>query len=254
VISVGSANARSPGRTSTVRALIRALRDRGHVVGVALRGYRRTRPGRDVRLSSALEDLGDEGALLASAGALVAAGPDRVRAARLLADAGATVIVLDDGLRHRHLHRDLDLCVVDARYPGARGRFPMGERRGSAIVPPGVDLVLVHHGDARFSFPGEPVVRAPTAWSPRAPVGPVAAFCGIGRAADFLASLDVPVARFRAFPDHATPDPDALRAWAGGLPLACTAKDAARLPGVELHARDVDVTLPRRLLDRLPVR
>ncbi|MEQ1572511.1 MAG: tetraacyldisaccharide 4'-kinase, partial [Myxococcota bacterium] len=40
VISVGSTNARSPGRTSTVRAVALALAARGHRVGIANRGYR----------------------------------------------------------------------------------------------------------------------------------------------------------------------------------------------------------------------
>lgn len=254
VVSVGSTNARSPGRTSTVRALVGALRARGHVVGVAVPGYRRGRPGRDVRLSSDPADVGDEGALLAAAGALVAAGPDRAEAGRRLVAAGATVVLLDDALRHRHVHRDLDLAVVDARYPGARGPIPMGERRGLALVPSGVDLVLVHHGDGVFSYPGEPVARIAGPWVPGPPVGPVAAFCGIGRAADFLASLEVPVARFRALRDHAPLDAADLVRWAEGLPLVCTAKDAVRAPSLAVHARDVDVVLPDAVLARLPWR
>lgn len=266
VISVGSTNARSPGRTSTVRALVAVLAQRGHRVGVALRGYRRQRPGRDVRLStetSLAADLGDEGALLAAAGALVAAGPDRVACGRALVAAGVSVVVLDDGLGQRRLHRDLDLAVIDARFPAARGLLPAGERRELAAVPAWVDLVLVHHGGGLFQAEGLPVIRSPGPWQQASgpsdpPDGPVLAFCGIGRPADFLASLDRPVAAFVALADHqplTAAFAESLRARAGGLPLVCTAKDAVRLPsslrGVTWW-RDVSVSLPSALLSRLP--
>lgn len=259
VVSVGSTNARSPGRTSTVRALVAALAARGHVVGVALRGYRRTGGGRGVHLSSDVRWIGDEGAVLVAAGARVAAGPDRVEGARRLRDAGATVVLLDDGLAARGLHRDLDIAVIDARFPGARGLLPAGERRETTFVPDRVDLVLVHHGDGRFGFPGEPATRRPGPWS-RIPEGPVAAVSGIGRPADFLASLDVPVARFLALPDHAPFDPattERILRWADGLPIVCTGKDAVRMPErLRRRAfwRDVEVGLPEALLARLPER
>ncbi|MCB9686989.1 MAG: tetraacyldisaccharide 4'-kinase [Alphaproteobacteria bacterium] len=250
VISVGSTNARSPGRTSTVRALVAVLRAEGHTVGVATRGYRRSRRGRDVRDSVTGEgsaDLGDEGALLAEAGALVAAAPDRRAAGRRLVELGATVILLDDGLQTATLVKDLEVVVVDARYPRARGLLPAGERREWAPVPARADLVLVHHGDGRFAFPGEPVTRHFTAWSPGTPTGPVAAVAGIGRGADFLATLDVAVGRVCLLADHEVPDVAALLAWAGELPIVCTAKDRARMPP-ELRGRvcwrDVALTLP----------
>lgn len=266
VISVGSTNARSPGRTSIVRALVAQLAARGHAVGVALRGYRRQRAGRDVRISTqttSAADLGDEGALLAAAGAVVAAAPDRVAAARALVEAGVSVIVLDDGLQHRRLHRDLDLAVIDARFPSARGLLPMGERRELWPVPARVDLVLVQHQSALFDAPGLPVIRTLGPWRSAAgpsepPEGSVLAFCGIGRPADFLASLDRPVGDFVPLADH-QPLTEGLAATllarAEGRPLVCTAKDAVRLPP-SLRAvtwwRDVSLELPDGLLERLP--
>ncbi|MCA9489755.1 MAG: tetraacyldisaccharide 4'-kinase, partial [Myxococcales bacterium] len=250
VISVGSTNARSPGRTSTVRALVGLLSSEGHRVGVATRGYRRTRPGRDVRdslCSPGAEDLGDEGALLAGAGAVVAAGPDRRACARRVVALGATVVLLDDGLQTFTLAKDLDIAVVDARYPSARGLLPAGERRERRPVPARVDLVLVHHGEGRFAFPGEPVTRHPTPWSPDRPSGPVAVIAGIGRGADFLAALELEVDRVRIFADHETPDPDELQAWAGGRPIVCTAKDRVRLPPElrdQVCSRDIELVLP----------
>jgi tetraacyldisaccharide 4'-kinase len=207
-----------------------------------------------VRLGSDVDDVGDEGALLAAAGALVAAGRDRARAGRMLVDAGATIVVLDDGLRHTELARDLDILVVDARFPFARGPLPAGERRPSP--EPSDAIVLVHHGGGLFDAPGLPVARSLAPWIPHTPVGPVAAFCGIGRPADFLATLDVPVARFLALPDHAPLDAGRLTDFAAGLPLVCTAKDAVRLPaGLRDRAfwRDVTLRLPRALVSKLGV-
>ncbi len=273
VVSVGSINARSPGKTSTVRALVSELRGCGHRVGVALRGYRRPARGRAVGVvspdegraspSGAYVTVGDEGALLAAAGAWVAAAPDRVAAARALVRLGVTVIVLDDGLQHRRLHRDLDLAVVDARYPLARGPLPAGEAREPGPAPARADLVLVHHGSARFTTPGEPVTRVPTPWRtadgvPAVVVGPVAAFCGIGRPADFLATLDLQVAAFRALRDHQRVDrrlADELLEMAEDRPLVCTGKDLVRLPPrlrSRVRWRDIEVSLPPRLLARLP--
>jgi 3-deoxy-D-manno-octulosonic-acid transferase len=243
VVAVGSTNARGPGKTSTARWFARALRDRGHVVGVATRGYGRARRGSDVRLSTATQDaadLGDEGALFAAEGFLVAAGPDRVACGRMLAAAGATVVVLDDGLQHRRLRRDVDVVVVDARFPNARGPIPAGERREWASVPPRATLVIVHHADepGAVAVDGLRARRVPGPWRRgearvTRPEGPVALVCGVARPGDVLRGLGLPVARFRVLPDHA-PVGDALAAelsaWAGDLPIVTTAKDRVRLP------------------------
>ncbi len=265
VLSVGSTNARGPGKTSTVAWLVRQLQQRGHVVGVATRGYRRTRPGRDTRLAHAAgraEDLGDEGAWLQLVtGAMVAAGPDRVAAARILAKQGCTVVVLDDGLQHRRLHRDLDLAVIDGRSVGAGGSIPAGWRRESPPVPARVHGVIVHHGWPMTRPWHQTTVfaeRVPGPWHHRdklviAPTGPVYAFAGTARPGDFLASLtDLDVQGFRALGDHqpVTADlADELMRAAAGRPLVCTGKDLVRLPralrphvwwrDVELHIADV---------------
>lgn len=259
VVAVGSTNARSPGRTSTVRALVGALAPLR--VGVATRGYRRARGGRDLRCSwdtADAADLGDEGALLAQAGALVVAGPDRVRAAHLLAGQGAELVILDDGPGVA-LRRDLEIAVVDARFPRARGPLPAGDRRAPEVVPPAAHLVLVHHGGGRFAYPGLPAGRSPGPWvrgdgAEGPPAGPVALWTAVGRGADVLAAVDVPIARVRLDPDHTTPDPEGLAAFAGALPLVCTAKDAVRLPSwlrARAAWRELRVLLPRTLVDRV---
>ncbi len=236
VISVGSANSRGSGKTSTVRWLAAILRELGYRPGIALRGYGRT-GGRGVELGGDVAKLGDEGALLAADDLLVAAGPDRIAGARALVDAGADVILLDDGLQHRRLFRDLDIVVVDARFPTGRSSLPAGEGREQGI-PARADLVVVHHVSELFPAPETDVPqlvlrRIPGPWNREGLRGPVAVFAGIGRPADFLEDLDLEVARFRALADHQPVADELARelvAWADGLPLVCTAKDAVRLP------------------------
>lgn len=248
VVSIGSANARSPGRTPTVAWFCRELERRGFRPGVATRGYGRRRGG----LACSWNDrtaahLGDEGATL-SASWPVCASVDRVEAASALVERGVDVVVLDDGLQHRHLHRDLDLVVVDGRFPRARGELPRGESREDPIPSRAHGVILHHGGRVHTQLPVVRAERVPGPWAPGPPVGSVYAFAGIGRPADFLDSLD-DVAGFRALRDHEPISTDLaleLLDWAGTRPLVCTEKDAARWPAElrsRIHWRSVQLVL-----------
>lgn len=260
VVAVGSVSARGPGKTSTARWVAARLAERGHRVGVLVHGVGRERRGIRTSLEGdGWEHLGDEGALHARDGHLVAAGRDRREGARRLVEAGATVLVLDDGLRDRHLRHDLRIGVVDARYPTGRSPFPKGEGR-----PVGrLDAVVVHHASDRFPYapaglPWAQAFRRPGPWRGSVPEGPVAAFAGLGRPADLLATLGVPVARFRALPDHRAIDEalgrELLR-WAHPLPLVCSEKDAVRLPAVlrgRVAWRGIELEIEPHAADWLP--
>ena len=248
VISVGSTNARSPGRTSSVRWVVGELQRRGARVGVAVRGYRRARRGRDLRLSchsADAADLGDEGALLARCGALVAAGPDRVAGVRALVRHGCDVVVLDDGLQARQVARDVDLVVVDARFPTARGLLPAGDGREEQAVPERADVVWVHHGSGRFAAAGERVERRLGPWRrgrrDTPPPAEAVWFCAVGHPAQVLSGYDGRVLDLWLAPDHHRPEPDALRRFVGKRALLTTEKDAERLPA---DLREVAWTRP----------
>ena len=245
VVCVGSTSSRGPGRTSTVAWMAREATARGHKVGIAVRGYKRTVGGRGLFVSDThphASHLGDEGALHAQRGFLVAACPDRSAAARALEAKGCTLVVLDDGLQHHRLVRDVDLVVLDARRLEAGGVLPAGERREWVPVPLRVDGVILHHGSAKLRLPASiPVAHATRtlgAWHRAGvacalPEGPLAAFAGVARPADVRESLPRTVTGFRALADH-EPISEALAhdlvAWANGRPLLCTAKDWVRLP------------------------
>ena len=115
--------------------------------GIVCRGYRgraRTWP-QQVRGDSDPTIVGDEAVLLARrAGCPVAAGPDRLDAARALVErAGCDVILSDDGLQHLRLTRDVEIAVVDGERRHGNGRcLPAGPLREPVSRLGSVDLVV----------------------------------------------------------------------------------------------------------------
>lgn len=261
VVSVGSTNPRSPGKTTCARWVANWYRDRGLRVGVALRGVGRSSRGPALRLSTVRSDagwLGDDGALFALDGHRVASCPDRVQAAEALAP-DVDVLVLDDGLQHHRLHRDLDLAVLDPCNPSARGAIPLGDRRERHLIPARVSGVIWVGHDAPKVAVNESTaeVRATLragAWfrgasvAGDAPVAP-SVFIGTGDPGRALELLGVAYARVLTLRDHEAISDEKgsqLREWSAGSPLACTAKDWVRLPSDladEVYWRDLKLVL-----------
>jgi tetraacyldisaccharide 4'-kinase len=117
VIVVGNISVGGTGKTPLVIWLVRQLQDRGFRPGVVLRGYGGGSSGPLlVRPDSRVDEIGDEAALLRQrCGAPIAVGSDRVAAARLLLEAGANLIVADDGLQHLRLARQAEVAVIDGQ-------------------------------------------------------------------------------------------------------------------------------------------
>lgn len=150
VVSVGNLSAGGTGKTPTVAWIARALAERGRRPGLVSRGF-----GRGDAAAN------DEGRLLARLLPDVPheQDPDRVAAARRLAQRGVDAIVLDDGFQHRRLRRDLDLVLVDALRPwglpaptggGApvRALLPRGLLREPPAALARADLLLLTRADA----------------------------------------------------------------------------------------------------------
>jgi len=146
VIVVGNLTVGGTGKTPMVIWLVNALAAQGYQVGVVTRGYggaatswpQQVKPDSDANL------MGDEAVLIAQeTHCLVFAGPDRVAAAQRAIDAGAQVIVCDDGLQHYRLQRDLELVVVDAsRLFGNGYLLPAGPLREPLTRLASADMVL----------------------------------------------------------------------------------------------------------------
>ncbi len=253
VISIGNLSTGGAGKTPLAIALALALTARGVAVDVLSRGYgRRSRSAARVDPAGSAGEYGDEPLLIArAAGVPVWVAAERYDAG-VLAESemdaqGARVHLLDDGFQHRQLHRDVDILLVsradlqDRLLPAGNLREPMSAiERASVIAIPSDDPAL--ESDLRSRGWHGPV------WRLRRPMqippldGPVLAFCGIARPAQFFAGLESAGARIawrRAFPDHhcyTQADLDRLAEQARAAVAAAlltTEKDAVRLRGLQ---------------------
>lgn len=269
VISVGNLTVGGTGKTPLTLWIAERLSALGVVPGIVLRGHGARRGGAP-RLVSASDPEGaaldsDEARLLAARLPLVpiVAARDRARGAALALDAGAGAILLDDGFQHLALARDLDLLLLDPRFPSPHGRLlPAGPFRESWSAARRADLLLVVDGTAFPSPNGRPLVRAerratalrrahgadedPASLAGRR----VALLSGIARPDGFrglFERLGATVVTEARFPDHHRFGADELeRAAAGARDAAAelivtTEKDAARLPASFLGRDDVAV-------------
>lgn len=148
VVVVGNVTAGGAGKTPVVLWLVQQLKARGFRPGIVSRGYGGSKSGTSMRVEADSDAavVGDEPVLLARrSGCPVVVDPDRVRAAKMLVDDGADVIVADDGLQHYRLGRDYEICVIDgARWLGNRRLLPAGPLRELSWRLDAVDQVLVN--------------------------------------------------------------------------------------------------------------
>lgn len=261
VVSVGGLTAGGSGKTP-VAAWI-AARLPGSVV--VSRGYGR-RAGGDVRQTGGVRELGDEAEMLARRGQPVASAPDRHAAVVVAASGGAKVAVLDDGFTARGLARQLEIVVMDGRWPDGGGPIPVGTRRVPRRWLARADVIWSNHGPApewarAVARPDASFVEAalvPVAWLHRGvrhpldalPARPCVAMAGIARPEAFfrtLRSLGVDVRQCHTFPDHHTfawRDLQAIEAWKDDHNVLVTEKDAARLPeGLSVWALVVELEI-----------
>ena len=157
VISVGNIVAGGTGKTPVTLLLAeRLLKDVR--VGIVSRGYlseaeKRKEPLLVSKGAGPLyppEKCGDEVFLLSSRlpEAIVVAGKDRIKAANMAAAAGAEVVILDDGMQHRRIARDIEIVVVNGHDPYGGGYFlPRGSLRDDPKRLREADLIVINGGE-----------------------------------------------------------------------------------------------------------
>lgn len=251
VLCIGNLTLGGAGKTPAAIAIADILDEAGRRPFVLSRGYGGRQSG-PVRVDPAIHkafDVGDEPLLIARMAPTIVAR-DRVAGAAVAREAGAGVIVMDDGFQNPSLRKDASILVVDgARGVGNGKVFPAGPLRAplaaqlervQAILTMGegsaADAVIaaargvpVFHGRLK---PDEAALNALC-------MHPVLAFAGIGDPGKFFATLSaggIDVRARQTFPDHhrftATEAADLLaRARRDALTLVTTEKDLARLRG-----------------------
>lgn len=280
VLVVGNLVAGGAGKTPTVAAIVQGLRDRGWRPGVLTRGYGgQSRTALCVTPQTPPGLAGDEAVQLAQTLAVpVAVGRRRVEAGRLLLAHHPELdcLVLDDGLQHLALARDVEVVVVDAaRGLGNGWLLPAGPLRERAWRLQGVSAIVVQPAP-----PGMTAAPAP-AWPdavPRAELSTrqdvpmrlhdgvrepwpawqgvaVHAVAGIGHPQRFFAQL---AARGLAVTGHPFPDHHAYTEQdlqlPGDGPILMTSKDAvkcAAFGSTRLWQVPLLAELPPAVLDHL---
>lgn len=269
VICVGNYSLGGAGKTPTVMALVRLLRDAGETPFVLSRGYggRLAGPARVDAARHVAGDVGDEPLLLARTAPVIVAR-DRARGAEAAVAAGASVIVMDDGFQNPSLSKDVSLIVIDGlRGVGNGAVFPSGPLRAPLAAQIDRTDVLVVSGDCRAAADVAGAVTERGGLVLRARVIPeagavatlrgkrVLAFAGIGDPERFFATLrasGIDVAGTRMFADHhrfAAAEISQLvdEARARALTLVTTEKDLVRLHALDNRAANI-VPLPITLV------
>jgi len=241
VIVVGNLVAGGSGKTPLVLWIAELLKSKGRSPAIVSRGYgARLDAPRAATIASEAAEVGDEPILLARrSGCPVWVGADRRRTIEALRaqHPEVDVVILDDGLQHYRLRRDLEIAVVDARGFGNGFLLPAGPLREPASRLASVDAV-VSNGSAVKGFAmqleGETLHRMTDSrerQSVRAFAGQkVHAVAGIGQPNRFFLHL----ARLGAKPiPHPFPDHHPFRArdleFGDQAPVLLTEKDAVKL-------------------------
>ncbi|MCW8916627.1 MAG: tetraacyldisaccharide 4'-kinase [Magnetovibrio sp.] len=272
VICVGNLVAGGAGKTPVVIDLVQRLVQRGQNVHVVSRGYGGSLLGPE-RVEANIhtsKEVGDE-PLLLTRSAPTWVCQDRRKGIEAAVEAGATLIVMDDGYQNPSVEKDLSLVVVDGAYgfgnarvmPAGPLREPIdvGLKRADAVILLGADEADVWGRIQRLGYKGLDILRAQFE-----PVGDfedlngqnVFAFAGIGRPEKFfdtLKSIGCRIVGARSFDDHHPyTEAEILSILADGVnaTVITTAKDHIRIP--EKHqsrVRTLDIALVWKQADEI---
>lgn len=282
VISVGNLTAGGNGKTPLCMFLVKELKQRGYRPVVLSRGYGGSEKGpRFVSKDDTSRSVGDEPLLMVYHGIDVVIARKRVAGAQLIErNGGYDVIVLDDGLQHRALGRELNLVTAFVGSDSAvtafiKGRLlpyglfredrqramrrldavvlshravlhgsdsPKVDERLRAVLP--VDMPLytsaLKDGDVRWLSDKSPL-------SP-CQVSLLTAIANPSGVVDSLETLGFSVKESHVFADHHYFSEQELRdfiARVGDIPIVCTEKDAVKLTDfpIELISKVAVITV-----------
>jgi len=244
VVVVGNIVAGGSGKTPLVLWIAEFLTRRGWKPAIVSRGYGGSAEApRAATILSEPAEVGDEPVVLSRrSGCPVWVGPDRVRVVEALLGQhpDVDVVLLDDGLQHYRLRRDVEIAVVDARVFGNGWMFPAGPLREPPSRLRSVGAVVAHGTGAVQGYAMRLEALPARRFADSRERRPLEAFrgrkvhavAGIGDPARFFLMLGraglkvVP----HPFPDHHPFTPRDLE-FGDALPVLMTEKDAVKLRG-----------------------
>lgn len=162
VISIGNIVLGGTGKTP-VTLLLAGEFYNDFLIGILSRGYRSLAEKLAVPVILCKGEgpqqtalfCGDEPFLLAEnlPKAYVIVGRNRHKASDMAAKAGVQLILLDDGMQHRHLARDLEVVVMDMYDPYGQGHyFPRGLLREGVSSLRRAHLIILNHVTSKEEF------------------------------------------------------------------------------------------------------
>jgi tetraacyldisaccharide 4'-kinase len=244
VVVVGNLTVGGSGKTPLVIWIAEFLKSKGWSPGIVSRGYgaRITEP-RAATVAAEAAEVGDEPILLSRrSGCPVWVGADRVQVAARLraAHEDVNVLVLDDGLQHYAMRRDIEIAVVEARGLGNGFLLPAGPLREPRSRLRSVDAVVSHASSTKgyaMRLEGD-VLHRMTDARERQPLKAFAgqrvhAVAGIGDPNRFFLHLGKAGLKVvpHPFPDHHPFTPRDLE-FGDDAPVLLTEKDAVKLRSV----------------------
>lgn len=247
VICVGNVVVGGSGKTPIVRLLAKRLQMQGFTPHIISRGYGGYLKG-PIRVDAATHTIGEVGdePLLLSAIAPVWVAKNKVAGAQAAIAAGATVLLLDDGLQNPTLHKDVSFLVVDAtRGLGNGCVIPAGPLRETLHESLSKTTAVIWVGNGNDEILEEltaqkPVVKASAKTISQHDVNgqKVLAFCGLGNTQKFydgVKALGAEIVKTTDFPDHYVWSTYEIRALLDeaktlNARAVTTAKDAVRIP------------------------
>ena len=279
VVCVGNITVGGVGKTPVLMQIARGLQQRGIAVHVLGHGYNASQ--KSVHCVDALQDtaalVGDEALMLA---AIVPTwiGGTRVARARAAINAGAALLLMDDGWQDPKLHKDYIIAVIDATYPWGNGwRLPLGPLRQRPDTLSRADQIIAvqnHSNATRQSSPmlvsANTVLQRICQWRDQPPKATCAVvFCGIGQSCQFFdAAKDlchktgIDIVMCISFSDHylyQTKELSRLREDHPSAALVTTLKDWQRLDAtwraqvsvIDLHLIDQARHYPDNIVSSL---
>ena len=240
VISVGNLTIGGTGKTPVVLYLSQKLSGWARLA-ILSRGYGRKSPRSYLTIndprhldSSACEIFGDEPVMLAHNlpdNVSIHVGPKRHKLGLMALERGPVdLFVLDDGLQHMELLRDIDIILLDGQVdPRLLETLPAGPLREPPEILNRADIVWINHCNEDGSHaieeswlhdtaPDAIIVKSRAVPDDiftldseiplerdRLPEGKLAAFCGIGKPESFyntLAAAGISIGYRQSFPDH----------------------------------------------------